>query len=569
MKNLLLRLMMLFLAASLVHSCGEPLNTDQIDDYPALKSAGKTSYIVVLDDEGINSELSGIRGYAMKQQAMQTVASRILNRAGIADGEIGFVYTTAVQGFSVRIPPGQVSKLQNDPAVIRVEEDQIATIIGSQPDVKTREIQATGTQPVPWGIARVNGGIKYDGTGVAWIIDSGIDLDHPDLNVDESRSVTFIDRSTPDDQNGHGTHVAGTVAAIDNSIGVVGVAAGATVISVRVLDRRGSGSYSGVIAGINHVAGNGKAGDVANMSLGGGFSQTLNDAVIAAAAKGIKFSLAAGNESTSATTKSPASAEGTNIYTVSAMASGDLWASYSNYGNPPVDYCAPGSSIYSTYKDGGYATLSGTSMAAPHIAGLLLLADTISIDRVKNDPDKKPDLILVYNGDGSTSENKAPIASFTFTTEGLTASFTDASHDSDGDVVEWSWNFGDGTTSTEKNPVKNYSVDGTYNVSLTVTDNGSLTGTTSKPVQVSQSTGDGIMLTAAGYKVKGAQKTDLTWSGASGTSVEIYRNGVSVATVANNGKYTDNINIVGGGTYIYKVCETGGSVCSNVVTVTF
>jgi hypothetical protein len=125
MKNLLLRLMLLFVAAGIVHSCGEPLNTDLTDDDIVLKSAGKTSYIVVLEDERINAELSGIRGYEMKQQAMQTVASRVLNRAGIADGEIGFVYTTAVQGFSVKIPPGQLSKLQNDPAVIRIEEDQI------------------------------------------------------------------------------------------------------------------------------------------------------------------------------------------------------------------------------------------------------------------------------------------------------------------------------------------------------------------------------------------------------------------------------------------------------------
>jgi subtilisin family serine protease len=378
-----------------------------------------------------------------------------------------------------------------------------------------------------------------------------------------------LTESTPDDQNGHGTHVAGTVAAIDNSIGVVGVAAGATVISVRVLDRRGSGSYSGVIAGIDHVAANGKTGDVANMSLGGGFSQTLNDAVIAAAAKGIKFSLAAGNESTSAINKSPASAEGTNIFTVSAMASGDLWASYSNYGNPPVDYCAPGSAIYSTWKDGGYNTISGTSMAAPHVAGLLLLGNTKTDGFVKNDADGNADPILVYNGTVTTPDNKAPSASFTFTTEGLTASFTDTSTDADSDITKWSWNFGDGTTSSLQHPEKTYSAAGNYNVSLTVTDKGNLTGTTSKTVTVSQSTSGGFTLSATGYKIKGIQHADLTWSGTTATSFDIFRNNVFVKTVTNSSSYTDNINAVGGGSYVYKVCETGGSACSNEVTVVF
>jgi subtilisin family serine protease len=108
-----------------------------------------------------------------------------------------------------------------------------------------------------------------------------------------------------------------------------------------VLNRQGSGTYDAIIAGVDYVAANAASGDVANMSLGGGFSQALNDAVVNASAK-VKFALAAGNESTSATTKSPASANGPNIYTISAMAEGDVWASYSNYGNPPVDFCEPG-----------------------------------------------------------------------------------------------------------------------------------------------------------------------------------------------------------------------------------
>ncbi|MDP2958087.1 MAG: S8 family serine peptidase, partial [Longimicrobiales bacterium] len=155
---------------------------------------------------------------------------------------------------------------------------------------------------------------------------------------------------------------------------------------------RGSGSYSNVIAGVDYVAANGASGDVANMSLGGPFSQALNDAVVAASAR-VKFALAAGNESTSATTRSPASANGPNIYTVSAFANGDTWASFSNFGNPPVDFGAPGVSILSTYKGGAYATFNGTSMASPHVAGILLMGSIRADGTVSGDPDGIADRI--------------------------------------------------------------------------------------------------------------------------------------------------------------------------------
>ncbi|NNC61208.1 MAG: S8 family serine peptidase, partial [Eudoraea sp.] len=148
----------------------------------------------------------------------------------------------------------------------------------------------------------------------------------------------------------------------------------------------------------DHVAANGSNNDVANMSLGGGFSQAINDAVIAAAGTGVKFALAAGNESTDAGTKSPASANGPNIYTISAMSQGegdnvDNWASFSNYGNPPVDFCEPGVAIKSTWKGGGYNTISGTSMASPHACGLLLLGGISNGGTVNGDPDGNADII--------------------------------------------------------------------------------------------------------------------------------------------------------------------------------
>jgi subtilisin family serine protease len=215
------------------------------------------------------------------------------------------------------------------------------------------------------------------------------------LNVDAGRSVSFVTRgkNSAKDGNGHGTHVAGTIAAIDNGIDVIGVAAGATVIAVRVLGNSGSGFYSWVIAGIDHVADNGSSGDVANMSLGGPPSQAVDAAVVAAASKGIMFSLAAGNSSNDANNHTPARVNGDNIYTVSAIDSSDDFAWFSNYGNPPIDWAAPGVSVLSTKKGGGTTTYSGTSMAAPHVAGLLLLGGIQSDGTASGDPDGNPDPI--------------------------------------------------------------------------------------------------------------------------------------------------------------------------------
>jgi subtilisin family serine protease len=308
-------------------------------------------------------------------------------------GNIEEVYETALQGFTVKMAPGQMKKMGGDLDVKYIEADKVISL--SPINATGKPVPQPVAESVPWGITRVNGGTSGVGKR-AWIIDSGIDLDHPDLTVDLSLSRSFLGgTSTADDQNGHGTHVAGTIAAKDNTIGVVGVAAGATVVAVRVLDRRGSGSTSGVIAGVNYVAGKASFSDVANMSLGGGVSESLDEAVLAASAK-VQFTLAAGNETDNANNHSPARVNGANIFTISAMDSADKFAYFSNYGNPPVEYCAPGVSIKSTYKDGGYATLSGTSMAAPPVAGILLLVNNRSDSQVLIDLDGNIDPIAEH-----------------------------------------------------------------------------------------------------------------------------------------------------------------------------
>ena len=327
---------------------------------------------------------------------VKTFTHKVLKRNQIGDKVIMHAYAKTIQGASLQLTDQEVSILRKDKNIAYIEQDQIVSVTMGGPPGGGGGGGGSAAQVTPYGITRIGGAIDGTSAGTAWIIDSGIDLDHEDLNVDVSRSLSFLGGGggnlSPEDQNGHGTHVAGTVGAIDNEIGVVGAAAGATLVAIRVLDRRGSGSISGVIAGVDHVGANASSGDAANMSLGGGQSSALDAAVIAASST-CPFALAAGNESTHANSSSPGRANGDNLYTVSSMNSSDNWSSFSNYGNPPVDYCAPGSSVYSTYKGGGYATLSGTSMAAPHVCGILLIGGITSSGTVNNDPDGNADPI--------------------------------------------------------------------------------------------------------------------------------------------------------------------------------
>ena len=306
------------------------------------------------------------------------------------------VFRHAIRGFSASVPPRVAARIAAKKGVAYYESNGVAYIVAPLESSGRGGGKKTGgmaepPQETPWGVTRVGGGVSGAGKH-AWIIDTGIDLDHPDLNV--GSGANFVRGRSADDGNGHGTHVAGTVAAIDNDIDVVGVAAGAMVHPVRVLDNNGFGTIDAVVAGVDYVAGHAKAGDGANMSLGAsGHFQSLHDAVSAAADKGVRFAIAAGNASTSALGSEPAHVDHANVYTVSAIDSSDFFASFSNYGNPPVDYAAPGVGILSTRRGGGVTTMSGTSMAAPHVCGLLLLGDLNTSGFASGDPDSNPDPI--------------------------------------------------------------------------------------------------------------------------------------------------------------------------------
>ncbi|MFO7573425.1 MAG: S8 family peptidase [Gaiellaceae bacterium] len=277
-------------------------------------------------------------------------------------GQVNYVYEHALKGYAGVFPEARLAALRADDRVAYVEPDGVMTVTA---------------QTVPWGITKVgahvsstlagNGSDAVSNVNV-YVIDTGVDTKHADLNV--VGHVNFAGGQNRD-CHGHGTHVAGTVAAKDNTSDVVGVAPGAPITGVKVLSCSGSGSTSGVIKGVDWVTANAKKPAIANMSLGGSVSAALDDAVKKSANSGVFYALAAGNSGADACNSSPARAgAGTNngIMTVAATDSADKEASWSNYGSC-VDVWAPGVSIVSTKRGGGTTTMSGTSMASPHVGG--------------------------------------------------------------------------------------------------------------------------------------------------------------------------------------------------------
>ena len=280
---------------------------------------------------------------------------------GKAKGKLKHAYKAALKGFAAELSDAAVTALREDPRVSYVEEDQVM-------HASTSQSGAT------WGLDRINQrnlpldgtySYTYTGSGVrAYIIDTGIYTSHTQFG---GRASNVYDAfgGNGQDCNGHGTHVAGTVGSA-----TYGVAKAVYLRGVRVLDCSGSGATSGIIAAIDWVRLNRINPAVANMSLGGGYSSSLNTAVTNLSNSGVFIAVAAGNENQDACNVSPASAAG--AYTVAASTSTDAKASYSNYGGC-VNIYAPGSSITSTWNNGGTNTISGTSMATPHVTGVSAL----------------------------------------------------------------------------------------------------------------------------------------------------------------------------------------------------
>ena len=333
-------------------------------------------------------------------EPVNQVASEAKNKGA----EVFHVYEKAINGFAVLVPNQHVlAAIQKDSRVAYIEQDQM--------------VQAFG-QTLPTGINRVDAdlsttasinGIENSLDVDIAIIDTGISKSHSDLFV--YKDVTFVKGTkSGNDDNGHGSHVAGIAAAKDNSVGVVGIAPGARLWAVKVLDRNGSGSISNVISGVDYVTSNANQIDVANMSLGCECaSSALNTAIHNSVLAGVTYVVAAGNSAKDASTFSPANHP--DVIAVSAIADSDgkcggagsattygaddTFATFSNFGSV-VDMAAPGVGILSTYKGTGYATLSGTSMASPHVVGAAALYKTTH-------PTASPsDVILALTSSGST-----------------------------------------------------------------------------------------------------------------------------------------------------------------------
>lgn len=329
-----------------------------------------SGYIVMLQD--------GLDAQAVAAEQAQTTGATV-----------GHIYQSSIRGYSARMSATAAARLAKDPRVLLVQADGVVSI-----DAQTLPTGIDRADADLSPTAAINGVDTRVDVDVA-VIDTGIDFTHPDLNVFTAGAKNCSSGNSAKDGNGHGSHVSGTIGALDNGIGVVGMAPGARLWPVRVLNNAGSGSFADVICGIDYVTAHASEIEVASMSLGGTGSDSvcgsnqdaMHEAICRSVAAGVTYAVAAGNESDNAANHVPAAYD--EVITVSALADfngqpgggaaatcradvDDTFADFSNFG-ADVDLIAPGVCILSTWKGGTYNTISGTSMATPHVSGAAAL----------------------------------------------------------------------------------------------------------------------------------------------------------------------------------------------------
>jgi serine protease len=434
-------------------------------------------YIVVLKDEQV------------ARTQVRAIADTLALPQG---GRVLHHFERALRGFTVNISATGAAALARNPRVRYVEQDS--------------EMFASVTQTgATWGLDRidqrdlpVNGAYTYNATAStvhAYIIDTGIRATHTEFGGRVLTGFTAInDGNGTNDCNGHGTHVAGTVGGA-----TYGVAKEVTLHPVRVLDCNGSGSTSGVIAGVDWVTANHVKPAVANMSLGGGASTALDDAVRNSIAAGVTYAIAAGNSNANACNGSPARVS--QALTVGSSTNTDARSSFSNFGTC-VDLFAPGSNITSAWmtNDTATNTISGTSMATPHVTGaaaLYLATDPLaapstvhtaivnnaSLNKLSGIGTGSPNRLL-YSIFGGAPIDTLPTAAFTATCNGPLCTFDGSASNDDHGISSYAWDFGDGFGGSDAVVTHQYASGGTFTVRLTVTDTVGQTDVESQSVTV-------------------------------------------------------------------------------------
>ena len=539
-----------------------------------------------------------------------TTAIRTL-LAGIGGGDVLFTYQHALTGMTVQLTDLQASLLGILPGVLAIEPDRTVAAIATQNNAT-------------WGLDRVDQPLlpldnryQYPNSGgqdvTVYVVDTGLRSTHSDFTGRVSPGRNFVssggflfgggsvDPADTEDCNGHGTHVAGT------AVGTTwGVAKQANIAPVRVLGCNGSGSNSGVIAGVDWVAGNHRKPAVANMSLGGTNSTALDTAVRNAVNAGVTMVVAAGNDNVNACNGSPNRVA--EALTVGATTREDRRSSFSNYG-ACVDLFAPGSDITSAWyqSDTQTASLNGTSMAAPHAAGaaalylaanpsaspsavnLALVNDAVT-GVIGNVGSQSPNRLLQITQQDGSGIDRLPTAAFSADCQGTVCSLDASGSTDDVAVAAWDWTLGDGNVASGEQISHDYGADGEFTITLTVTDTANQTGSTEQTVTVGSETspcpdctryegqlngGSSVVLPSNGFSYAGGPIDGWLQSPAGATfTVTLQSQSCflffcswnNVASASPQGGMAEIHTNVGSGVYRWQVSAQGGSGTYTLLT---